>query len=180
MNNIKLSEVSKEIKKALKESGIPQNAVSVRMRDSGYSTAWDVVIKDNNISELQIKDICYRFRAVDFDDQTGEIMQGGNRFVFVKRDYKNPVCGDEYAASVDQAIKYLASREDGATTKIIGTDWILYRDGGYYYGSCSAVRASDWDLSRFRCYVWDGAKKTICDLLKDRELDRAYLQNKGA
>ena len=66
------TEKAKAIRAALKEAGITSKQVSVRHRYCGYSSSYHITIKDGNVSELQIKDICKRFESVDYDERTGE------------------------------------------------------------------------------------------------------------
>ena len=64
-------ERSKAIRTALKEAGITSKQVSVKHRYCGYSSSYHITIKDGNISQLQIEDICKRFKSVDYDERTG-------------------------------------------------------------------------------------------------------------
>ena len=74
------SEKAKSIRSELKKAGFTSKQVSVKHRYCGYSSSYHITIKDGNVSELQIKDICKRFESVDYDERTGEIRRknGGN------------------------------------------------------------------------------------------------------
>ena len=174
------SELSKAIRAALKAAGIPARSVSVTTRDSGYSTACDVRIKDENISDLQVETICKSFEKYERDERTGEILEGGNDYIFVDRDYRFSNIGGEYLEAVETAIKELAARGDGYGVNVSGTDWTLWQDGNYYRCSSAAVAEIDYFLGRFEMWKCDGSAVGIAKVLKNRELDRAYLQSKGA
>lgn len=173
-------ELSKAIRAALKAAGLPASAYSVRMQRGGLEYCADVTIKSAEVSMCKVNDILRRFRSVDRDERTGEICAGGNVYVFAQRDYKTPCTGSEYAEAVSKAIKELASRGDGAGVQIDGVPWVLFKENGYYLGHCAEMEKLDWSAARFRCNNWAGVADNICRVLKEYELDRAYLQSKGA
>ena len=178
------AEKTKAIRAALKEAGITSKQVSVKHRYCGYSSSYHITIKDGNVSELQIKDICKRFESVDYDERTGEILEGGNDYVFVDRDYRTPVDGSEYLDAVKNALSKLERKGQGV--KIERTRWMLFKEeSGEYFGNCPDYEKFDYTgnntrVSRFRCPDWNGIAESIAAAIKSKELDAAYLTRKNA
>ena len=80
-------ELGAKIRADLKAAGIPARAVSVRVSDAGYSTSVRVNIKDISIDRAVVEKIAYRHRDVSYDERSGEILSGGNTYVWVDYDY---------------------------------------------------------------------------------------------
>lgn len=78
---------SKEIKNYLKENGINTKKVSVRELPCGYSQSFQITIKDSNIDIEEVSKLSQRFKSYETDERTGEILQGGNTYIFVEYDY---------------------------------------------------------------------------------------------
>lgn len=75
------TEIAKAIRKELKEKlGYTSRQVSVRCSNGN---AIRVEIKDKTIERKAIEDIAYPYEAVDRCEVTGEILAGGNTYVFV-------------------------------------------------------------------------------------------------
>lgn len=72
------------IRKELKEHGYNNRRVGVRF--DGYAI-W-VNIKELAIDKKEIESIAMKYENYDRDERTGEILQGGNTFVFVDYDYR--------------------------------------------------------------------------------------------
>lgn len=177
------TEKAKAIRAALKEAGFTSRQVSVRHRYVGYSSSYHITIKDGNVSELQIKDICKSFESVDYDERTGEILEGGNDYIFVDRDYRTPVDGSEYLDAVKTALAKL--EKEGHGEKIKGTRWTIFRECGEYFGISRELEKLDYignhaRVSRFRCPEWDGVAESIAEAIKAKEFDAAYLAHKSA
>lgn len=170
-------EKAKAIRTALKEAGITSKQVSVKHRYCGYSSSYHITIKDGNISEMQVEDICKRFESVDYDERTGEILEGGNDYVFVERDNNYPVDGSEYLDAVKNAIAKL--EREGQGEKIEGTRWTIFKERCFFLGHCQALEKLNWDLARFHCPEWDGVAESIASIIKSKELDAAYLTRKS-
>ena len=84
-------EEAKIIRDALKkELGLSSRDVSVKNKSSGYSTAVDVTIKSMKALSVmsKIEDIGNVQRSVDRDEHNGEILSGGNTYIFTSIDYK--------------------------------------------------------------------------------------------
>nr|DAV45700.1 MAG TPA: Large polyvalent protein associated domain 29 [Caudoviricetes sp.] len=73
------------IRKELKEHGYNNRRVSVRF--SGYSAIY-VTIKELAINKKEIENIAMKYESYSRDERTGEILSGGNTFVFVDYDYR--------------------------------------------------------------------------------------------
>ena len=172
------TEKAKAIRAELKKAGFTSRQVSVKHRYCGYSSSYHITIKDGNVSELQIKDICKRFESVDYDERTGEILEGGNDYIFVDRDYRTPVDGSEYLDAVKNALAKL--EREGQGEKIEGTRWTIFKQQCCFLGNCQALGKLNWDVSRFRCPEWDGVAESIAAAIKSKELDAAYLTRKNA
>lgn len=172
------TEKAKAIRAALKEAGITSKQVSVRHRYVGYSSSFNITIKDGNISEMQVKNICKRFESYETDERTGEILEGGNDYILVERDNHAPVDGSEYLDAVKNALAKL--EREGQGEKIEGTRWTIFKQQCCFLGNCQALEKLNWDVSRFRCPEWDGVAESIAEAIKAKELDAAYLARKSA
>lgn len=72
------------IRKELKEHGYNNRRVSVRY--DGYAI-W-VTVKEFEIDIKEIENIANKYENYSIDERTGEILSGGNTFVFVDYDYR--------------------------------------------------------------------------------------------
>lgn len=79
-------ELSQAIRNELKAHGITSRMVSVRVSDAGYSTAANLTIKTASVNPAEVAAITRKFEAVDYDEYTGEILQGANVYVRVSCD----------------------------------------------------------------------------------------------
>ncbi|WP_436890275.1 hypothetical protein [Mammaliicoccus sciuri] len=74
-------DIAKEIRTELKkELGYTNRQISVKNNWSSI----DVVIKDESVDREAVEKIAYPLEEVDRCEITGEILAGGNTFVFVK------------------------------------------------------------------------------------------------
>lgn len=78
------TEKAKEIRKSLKAQGITAQMVSVTTRDAGYEERIDVKIKCADVDIRKVEEIAHQYQEIDRDERTGEILAGGNTFVFVR------------------------------------------------------------------------------------------------
>lgn len=82
-------DLAKTIRNDLKKAGYKVPAqVTVKQRRGGYSTALDVVIKDLHVDFNDVSDIAQKYEEISRDVRSGEILSGGNTFIFVKYDYR--------------------------------------------------------------------------------------------
>ncbi len=79
------TEKAKAIRTALKEAGFNQKQISVKKQFGGDSVAFYVTIRDANIDKSKIENIVNKFKSIDRDEITGEILAGGNDYVFIKK-----------------------------------------------------------------------------------------------
>jgi len=79
---------STEIKKMLKDKGIDTKNISVKCSPCGYSESIRVTLKDENINKKEVEKIVNNLESYERDEKTGEILEGGNTYVFVEYDYK--------------------------------------------------------------------------------------------
>lgn len=80
-------EIAQEIRKAIRECGYSRKDISVKSSYVGYSSKFDVIIKNPLIRLSAIKDIVKRFESYERDIASGEILEGGNDYVFVSYEY---------------------------------------------------------------------------------------------
>lgn len=80
-------ELGAKIRSELKAAGYPARAISVRVNYCGYSTSVSVTIKDINISLSDVEKIVNKYKDIDYDERSGEILMGGNTYVSVRYDY---------------------------------------------------------------------------------------------
>ena len=79
------TEKAKAIRTALKEAGFNQKQISVKKQFGVCSVAFNVTIRDANIDKSTIENIVNKFKSIDRDEITGEILAGGNDYVFIKK-----------------------------------------------------------------------------------------------
>lgn len=77
-------ELSASIKNDLKAAGISPRAVRVSVRDAGYSTAIRARITSPEVSAETVRRILSKYEEIDRDERTGEILMGGNMYIFVE------------------------------------------------------------------------------------------------
>jgi len=80
----KAANIRKELKKQL---GVTSRQVSVRSRNSGYDEAIDVTIKDLKVNKAKVEAIASKYEYIRRCEYSGEILAGGNTYVFVRLDY---------------------------------------------------------------------------------------------
>lgn len=78
---------SKSIKQAIKDAGVDTKNISVRKSRGGYSDAYYIDVKSPYIDIDKVKDATLGFQSYERDYATGEILAGGNTFVFQQYDY---------------------------------------------------------------------------------------------
>ena len=75
------------IRDALKKAGykVPKD-ISIRKNRGGYETSFTITVKSFTIDLDDVKKITNRFKDVDYDEVTGEILAGGNTYIHVQYD----------------------------------------------------------------------------------------------
>lgn len=78
---------AKKIRAALKKIGLSSRQVSVRCESAGYSDAINITINDIGVDIADVNKIAAPFDAIDRDQRTGEILAGGNTYIFTQYAY---------------------------------------------------------------------------------------------
>ena len=75
------------IRDALKKAGykVPKE-VTVKTAKGGYERAYYVTIRTFSINKEDVEKVINKFKEIDIDERTGEILGGGNTFIFVNYD----------------------------------------------------------------------------------------------
>lgn len=82
------AERSKAIRERIKnELGYTSKQVSVRSSNCGYSDETRITVKDLSCDFEAIEKIAKSFEKVDYDQYNGEILSGGNTYIFVAYDW---------------------------------------------------------------------------------------------
>ena len=80
-------ELSQKIRQDLKNAGIAKSAYGISVKYAGYETAVHITIKDLSVSRKKVNNIVSKYKDIDYD-ACGEILAGGNTYVFVDYDYE--------------------------------------------------------------------------------------------
>lgn len=80
-------EINTAIKKELKEAGYSTKDFSVSVKDSLYDTAIKIKIKTPYVSRANVEKILKHWESYELDQRTGEILQGGNTYIFIQYEY---------------------------------------------------------------------------------------------
>lgn len=123
-------ELGAKIRADLKAAGIPARAVSVRVSDAGYSTSVSVKIKDISVDRAVVEKIANRHEDISYDERSGEILSGGNTYVWVDYDY------DTIRNAREQYIEQAQEIIDSHNQPCVGVDVATRADGSrlvYFY-----------------------------------------------
>jgi hypothetical protein len=169
------SDVAKEIRKILKDKfGLSSRDVSVRSSIAGYSSSINIKLK--TIKSLaytkKIESLSGELESYETENGTGEILSGGNTFIFVEMDYK-------FRTNLEDDIqkefeKQLSGRifDENTTVVLYGAFMISKRHNTYYVTPKSSnnpfVEMQDID------YVGS----SILQLIKKSNNDSLYLKLK--
>lgn len=81
-------ELSQTIRAELKKHGYTSKMVSISIRSGGYGDTYiKAKVKDPKTDRSKVKAVLLRYRDVDIDERSQEILQGGNTFVTVDYEY---------------------------------------------------------------------------------------------
>lgn len=117
---------SKLIAQELKAIGITNKQVSVTMR-GGSVQCW---IKDFTIRPETIEAIAKKYEEISYCEASGEILSGGNRFVFVSYHH-----GAESVATSSDEYKSIFQEVKDITNNIEGNNLLPFRDSEVLIGS---------------------------------------------
>ena len=133
---------SKEIKKYLKENGIDTKNISVKGSTCGYSESYEITIKDININIEKVRELLKTFESYETDERTGEILEGGNTYIFVNYDYNtlklaNEKYNDIVLDIINKKLKEHCKQDidawnNGDGVLKISNNIIIFRDGNTY------------------------------------------------
>lgn len=116
-------ELGQAIRKALKEHGWNARAISVRVGDAGYSTSVSVKIKDLTINKREVEKIVNAHESIRYDERCGEILEGGNTYVFVEYDWE--AMHNAAKAYMEQAQEIIDNNKEACTaTKVFEKDGV--------------------------------------------------------
>lgn len=101
--------IVENIREELKAIGIKPRQVSIR-RDGSSA---NVTIKDLSVEYDKVNEAAHKFEKIDRCEYSGEILCGGNRFVFVDYDWRV-----ESAAKETELYKELLAKAEAALAKI--------------------------------------------------------------
>lgn len=80
---MKTSELRKQVRETLKEMGLTTKDISVSVKCTGLSDKIEVRGKHENVPFKEIESALNKFVAIDRCQSSGEILSGGNTFLFV-------------------------------------------------------------------------------------------------
>ena len=118
-----ITEKAAIVRKSLKGIGITSKQVSVKSGYSGYDSVLRITIKDLTVSYQTVENIAKHFEEYERDERSGEILEGGNTFIFTDYDY------DAIRAAADEMIKQateIAARKESGTVAKSGTLEVIY------------------------------------------------------
>ena len=99
-----------------KELGLSSRDVSVKTSQGGYSSSVKVSIKTKKaLAKMQEIEVIGRGQEeIDRDERTGEILMGGNTYVFVDIDYK-------FKSKIEDEIQkeYIKQKEKSTTNNVV-------------------------------------------------------------
>ena len=78
-------ELAVKIREDLKQRGYNSRKIGVRYEFCGYSSVIHVMVKDDNIDIEEVRGWLKKYESIDRDERTGEVLQGGNTYISVKR-----------------------------------------------------------------------------------------------
>ena len=78
-------ELAVKIREDLKQRGYNSRKIGVRYEFCGYSSVIYVTVKDDNIDIEEVRGWLKKYESIDLDERTGEVLQGGNTYISVKR-----------------------------------------------------------------------------------------------
>lgn len=94
-----------EIRKALKAHGWTSRDVSVRSDIYSMGSSIDIRIKNADVPSAVVKALASGHESIRYDEYSGEILSGGNRYVSVVYDeVASNVHRDRYLAVVEAAV----------------------------------------------------------------------------
>lgn len=144
---------AKKIRTALKTAGYGTKRVGVRNSNYAGGSSVRVTIKDPQANFDEVKQIAKDFQRVSYCEYSGEILSGGNFFVFTEwTEEARDARAEPFIPAVKEAFAHLGTLPRDTHANIGETDLTLSREGS----GCSNVLV--WSAHRMERMVWcDGA-----------------------
>lgn len=90
----------------LKENGINRRSYSIK---SSYGNAISITLKSIEVNLHTVERLVKEYQSIDRDERTGEILQGGNTYIFVS--YDDDMIRVESEKYLEQAQSIIANSE---------------------------------------------------------------------
>lgn len=158
----------------LKKAGFNSRQVSIRSKSCTYSWSFDVKIHDINVPVRQVEDVVNGFENIRYDQYTGEILSGGNDYVFVEKDWnlQYPEPSKELVDIIDQ----VKAMEEGHGKMF----------EGYYVMNINGriELSNDYEcLDHVKHGIWHGEPtdriaRDFSKIIFENQLNEKYLQTK--
>lgn len=146
INEMAVNPIADKIRQDLKAKGyrIPAQ-ISVTSERGGYERAFRVTIKDLKINDEEIKKIVKKYQSVSYDERSGEILAGGNTYIFVEYDF-------DTRRREEQRLRPLVAKfvDQALTDK--GRDVVKLKNG-YSFGVFPHVK--DNDINKLKTGQYD-------------------------
>ena len=138
------TQAAADIRAAYKRNGWSSRQISVRADCYSMGSSIDIALKDGSIPLHKVKAIAQGKERIDRCEMTGEILNGGNRYVHVTlTDEARELKARRYIEAVERAIALLNDPSDGVLQPIIK---------GYYVGRGDCQEFALWgDLHIAQC-----------------------------
>lgn len=157
------------LKEELKKRGFNNKRVSVRKICWKFDCVFTVIVKDENISILEIEDICKKF-----DDDNDE-----HTLIAVRRPWDKPLDGSEYREIVQKALSELKSN---CCVKLVN-GWEIGCPSSEKYVifnlECCKLNSKIGKTSYLSEIDFNTNVTNISRILKERELAFEYLKRKN-
>lgn len=122
-----------QVQEALKQAGYNRNQVSVRRSNGSYRIA----IKDLSIHADKIKAIAQPFESYRVCEYSGDILQGGNTFVFINYDTKAEfeLQQSEFFQQIRALVQSASDKvEDNRLERVGNTNLLIGKNGSWLAG----------------------------------------------
>lgn len=105
------TDIAKDIRKAIKnEKGYTNRDVKVNCKGNTIK----LKIINYEVDSNYLNDVANRFDDIDYDEATGEILTGGNTFIFIENHAINPKCKE----IANRLVEYLKINKNPKTIDI--------------------------------------------------------------
>ena len=114
---------AQEIRDELKIKGWNSRKVSVRVHSYSGGSSIYVTVRDPAVPFAEVKEIAERCQVIRRCEVTGEILSGGNRFVFTEMtDKVRDALAAPYVEAVRKAVESAKTASESTITPVEGTD----------------------------------------------------------